>query len=70
MNERIKSRDDRKNRFGDCRIRSHMDSVKLGRRCPSQYDRLLISVVELFHHLFLKKRASSRAKEGCSKAVM
>ena len=56
MNEKIFNRLDRKNRFGDLMPRSGMDHCKLGGRHLSQFDRLLLCLMELIHHLILKRR--------------
>jgi hypothetical protein len=49
MNERIMGRTDRKNRFGDIRVRTDMDSIKLGRRDLSQCQRLFLRIMESIH---------------------
>ena len=62
MNEKVNHRMDRKGRFGDICIRRDMDGLKLGRRNQSQFDRLLLCMVEHFQHFVLatkKERSES-----------
>ena len=53
MNEKIFNRLDRKNRFGDLMPRSGMDSCKLGGRHLSQFDRLLLCLMEPVYNFIL-----------------
>ena len=55
MNERIRNREDRKGRFGDCRVVPAMDSCQLGRRDLSQCERLFIRCMESVHTALLSK---------------
>lgn len=54
MNEKIMARTDRKGRFGNRRVRSGMDGLKLGQRDSSQLFRLLLCVVESVYNRILR----------------